>query len=338
MSVDVEVHRPVSVDISPRGRELIAQSLATATQHAYARDLEAWAAEGVTLPANPAAIVDVLARWHDSGLAPSTLTRRTAGLSTAHRLSGFSSPCHDPAVRYTLTGIRREAAEETTRRGRGKARAVKADALRRILPAPVSATMPLRIDRKGNAHRDRKGQAQRLRDARDRALLLIGFAGALRRSELVALNAEDLTQDGHRGIRLDIRRSKTDQEGKGETVGIPSGGLGADTAEAVETWIALAGTETGPLFRPIDRHGNVRTTRLTPEAANRIVQDRAALAGMDTEGISAHSLRAGYITTQAERNIPEHRIQRVSRHRSAMVLRGYIRDATIWENTPDLAV
>lgn len=336
MGTDIQARRPETLDVSSRGRDLIAQSLATSTQHAYRRDLEAWAAEGVTVPADPAAIVDTLARWHDQGLAPATLTRRAAGLSTVHALAGYPSPCRTPAVQHALTGIRREAAGETNRRGRGKAQAVKADTLRRILPEPRALAST--IVEKRSASERRAEQAALLRDTRDRALLLIGFAGALRRSELVALNVEDVTRDGHRGIRVDIRRSKTDQEGKGETVGIPAGGMGADVAEALESWLMLSGITEGPLFRRIDRHGNVRPQRITPEAANRIVQARAEAAGVDADGISAHSLRAGYITTQAERNVPEHRIQRVSRHRSAMVLRGYIRDATIWENTPDLAV
>lgn len=336
MGTDLEARRPETLDVSQRSREVIAQSLATSTQAAYRRDLDAWAAEGVTIPADPASIVDALTRWHDQGLAPSTLTRRAAGLSTVHALAGFPSPCHAPAVRYALKGIRREAAGESKRRGRGKARALKADTLRRILPP--SPTFSSDVDATRTIATRQAENAARLRDARDRCLILLGFAGALRRSELVALDVDSITRDGHRGLRLDIRRSKTDQEGKGETVGIPSGGLGADAAEALDAWLLLSGITDGPLFRGITRHGKVRPTRLTAEAANRIIQSRAEAAGVDVDGLSAHSLRAGYITTQAERNIPEHRIQRVSRHRSAMVLRGYIRDATIWENTPDLAV
>lgn len=339
MGTDLERQTPQAVTVSGRARQLIERSLAPSTQAAYQSDMAAWASEGVSIPADPAAILEALTRWHhDSGLAPSTLTRRAAALSTAHRLKGYPSPCQEPAVRHLLRGIRGDAAEEAESRGRGKAEAVKAGTLRAMLPEPVPASLPLSVDAKGNARRDRAAQTQALRDARDRALLLLGFSAALRRSEIVALNVGDITRDGYSGLIVNVRRSKTDQEGKGANIGIPSGGLGAMTAEALDAWLALSGISSGPLFRPIDRHGNVRPSRLTPESANRIVQDRATMAGLDAEGISAHSLRSGYITTQAQRKVPEYQIQRVSRHASVKVLRDYIRDATIWDDTPDLQV
>jgi integrase len=202
---------------------------------------------------------------------------------------------------------------------------------------PVACAFPIRLTPR-RAAEDKAGRAEVLRRSRDRALILLGFCAALRRSEIVALDVDDITQDGPRGLLVSIRRSKTDQEGVGATVAVPYGGLGTDTAEALEAWTTLASITSGPLFRRVDRHGNVGEDRLTPEAANRIVQDRGREAGVDASGLSAHSLRAGYVTAQARRNTPEHRIQAVTRHRSAEVLRGYIREATVMDRTPDLVL
>jgi integrase len=230
------------------------------------------------------------------------------------------------AVRSHLIALRRTAAQGP-KRGRGKAKALAPRDLRRMIGTEATCAISLETTGKGPRQ---AAAASLLRETRDRALLLLGFCAALRRSELVALDVEDVTQDGARGLLVSIRRSKTDQEGEGATVAIPYGGLGTDTAEALETWRALSGITSGPLFRSVDRHGNLGD-RITPETANRIVKDRAKSAGVDATGLSAHSLRAGYVTAQALRNTPEHRIQAVTRHRSAEVLRDYIREATVMD-------
>ena len=327
--------QPVAVEVSARSRELAQDRYAAGTAKAYRSDRAAWQAEGVAIPADPVDVLEALTRWHDAGLSPRTLTRRAASLSTLHRLCNAPNPMETEAVRSHLIAIRRNAAKGP-KRGRGRARAITPQELRRMLGEPVECAYPLRLSN-GSAHRDRAGAAAALRHSRDRGLLLLGFCAALRRSEMVALEVDDITKDGPRGLLVTIRRSKTDQEGEGQTVAIPYGGLGTDTAEALETWLSLSGITSGPLFRSVDRHGNIGGA-ITPESANRIVQDTARLAGVDSLGLSAHSLRAGYVTAQALRNTPEHRIQTVTRHRSAEVLRGYIREATVMERTPDLVL
>ena len=326
---------PATPAVSARAGELIGQRYAEGTATAYAQDRAAWEAAGVSIPTDPRDIVEVLTAWHDAGLSPATLTRRTASLSTLHSLAGYPSPAKSEAVRSVLIGIRRETARGE-KRGRGQARAVTPAELRRMIGEPRPVALPLRSTR-GRLCADRAGNADVLRHARDRAVLLLGFCAALRRSELVALTTDDVKRDGRRGLLITLRRSKTDQEGKGATVAIPYGGLGTETAEAVETWLALSGITAGPLFVSVTRHGTLGRS-ITPEAVNRIVQARAAAAGVDAAGLSAHSLRAGYVTAQAARNVPEYRIQTVTRHRSAEVLRAYIRAATIMDRTPDLVL
>lgn len=327
--------QPTSIVVSDRARSLIQQRYAEGTATAYANDRAAWEAEGITLPADPQRVVEVLTAWHDTGLSPSTLTRRTASLSTLHSLAGYPSPAKAEAVRSVLIGIRRESARGE-KRGRGQARAITPAELRRAVGEPVAQAFPVQEVR-GKFQADKAGQAEALRRARDRAMLLVGFCAALRRSEIVALDAGDISQDGHRGLLVTIRRSKTDQEGEGATIAIPFGGLGTDTAEALEAWRTMSGITSGPLFVGVNRHGGLGN-RITAESANRIVQARAAEGGVDPAGLSAHSLRAGYVTAQAARNVPEYRIQTVTRHKSAEVLRAYIRAATVMERTPDLVL
>ena len=173
---------------------------------------------------------------------------------------------------------------------------------------------------------------------RDRAILLLGFAGGMRRSELAALDVEDLT-DVEEGLDVLIRRSKTDQEGAGRTIGIPRG-RNRETCPviALQRWIRLAGITEGPLFRahrsrtdgPGPRQqrpeGRAGTARLTPQGIARVVQRAAARIGLDPAEFAGHSLRAGFATEAAAQGASERAIMRQTGHRSVEMVRRYIRD------------
>jgi integrase len=165
---------------------------------------------------------------------------------------------------------------------------------------------------------------------RDRALLLLGFAGAFRRSELAALNVADL-EFRPEGLRVTIRRSKTDQEGAGQVVAIVRGHKACPVA-AVETWLAFAQITQGPLFRPVSKGGQVLAGRLTPHSVGLIVKRHAEAAGFDPALFSGHSLRAGFLTSAAARGASLFKMMDVSRHRSADTLRIYIRDAEAFKD------
>jgi integrase len=124
------------------------------------------------------------------------------------------------------------------------------------------------------------GMGDRLKDLRDRALLLVGFAGGLRRSELAAINLNDFERV-REGIILTIRRSKTDQDGVGRRIGIPFGRTIHCPVNALENWLNAARIEDGPVFRPVDRHGRVSAGRLSGEAVSLILRNRMAAAGFD---------------------------------------------------------
>jgi integrase len=128
---------------------------------------------------------------------------------------------------------------------------------------------------------------------RDRALLLVGFAGAFRRSEVVSLDVADVTFGGD-GLIVQLRRSKTDQEGEGRKVGLPFGSNPLTCpVRALRAWLDVAGIARGPIFRPIDRHANIADTRLTDQSVALIVKRCAKVAGLDWEKYAGHSLRSG---------------------------------------------
>ena len=166
--------------------------------------------------------------------------------------------------------------------------------------------------------------------ARDQALILLGFAGAFRRSELVGLDVEDCTI-GRDGLTVTLRRSKTDQEGVGRRVGIPYGS-NPETCpvRTTQTWMEQAGISTGPLFRPINRHGQVKARRLSSPAVALLVKKLAQRAGLDPSKYAGHSLRAGHATAAAIAGASERSIMNQTGHRSVQMVRRYIRDGNLF--------
>ena len=170
-------------------------------------------------------------------------------------------------------------------------------------------------------------------DVRDRALLLMGFAGAFRRSELVAFDVQDIT-DTDDGLRLAVRRSKADREGAGDAVGLPYGSNPATCpVRAWRAWLEVSGITEGAAFRAIDRHDRLSSRRLTADAVATIVKRRAAAAaGLDATAFAAHSLRAGFATEAFSQGVPEFSVMRHGRWRSASSMRGYIREGDLWRD------
>jgi integrase len=154
---------------------------------------------------------------------------------------------------------------------------------------------------------------------------LLGFAGAFRRSELVALDVADL-QETEDGLRVTIRRSKTDQEGQGATTAIIRGNAYCPV-KALRAWLDTAGTVEGPVFRPVHKGGKVRDQRLSAKSVCQIVKDYAGELGLDAASFGAHSLRAGFLTSAASRGASAFKMWDVSRHKSMDVLQTNVRDA-----------
>jgi integrase len=165
---------------------------------------------------------------------------------------------------------------------------------------------------------------------RDRALLLLGFAGALRRSELVGLDLADVTE-GTDGLTVHLRRSKTDQEGTGRTVGIPFWSNPVTCpVRAWRDWLEVSSITEGPAFRPVDRHGRIGPTRLSAPAVALVLKRHAARAGLDPGEVAGHSLRAGLATSAASAGVPERVIAEQTGHRGTAMLRRYIREGSLF--------
>jgi integrase len=280
------------------------------TRRAYRTDwlaFTAWCAarELAPLPAAPATLALYLTDQADV-LKVSTLQRRLVAIAQAHRLKGHASPTEDAAVKAVWRGIRR--AKGTAQLG--KAALLTNDVRAMVLVLDLAAPIGVR----------------------DRALLLLGFAGAFRRSELVGLDVGDV-QVTREGLVVTIRRSKTDQEGEGQKVGIPRGKHpGTCPVKALQAWLELAGIDDGPIFRGVDRHGRILPTRLTAGSVARIVQRVAEAAGLDPAQFAGHSLRAGLATSAAMAGAEERDIMRQTRHKSVVVARRYIRDGSLFRN------
>jgi integrase len=165
---------------------------------------------------------------------------------------------------------------------------------------------------------------------RDKALLLVGFAGALRRSELVALTVADLDFTPE-GLVVALRRSKTDQEGKGRKIGIPPGRARTCPVRALQDWLEAAGIGEGAVFRGVNRHGQVADKPLTGRSVARIIQRAAERAGLDSTRFAGHSLRAGLVTTAAKAGKPTHSIMAQTGHKSVGMVQKYIREAKLFE-------
>jgi site-specific recombinase XerD len=279
-----------------------------ATRRAYRTDfgqfLEWCGRRGViALPASPETVCAYLAHLVEIGCKASTISRRIAAIGYAHKLAGHNSPARAEIVNATVRGIRRTIGTAVHRKTPVTAERVRA----------MSAAMP-----------------DRLIGLRDRALLLLGFAGAFRRSELVALNVSDV-QETADGLRVRICRSKTDQEAQGTTIAIVHGSV-ACPVRALKTWLSAASIDEGPLFRAVTKGGKVSSDRLSSRAVSTVVKRHAKALGLDPGAFGGHSLRAGFLTSAAARGASIFKMMDVSRHRSVNTLRGYVRDAELFRD------
>jgi integrase len=173
---------------------------------------------------------------------------------------------------------------------------------------------------------------------RDRALLPLGFAGALRRSELVGLDVDNVCE-GTDGLKVHLRRSKTDQEGAGRTLGIPYGSSPVTCpVRAWRAWLEVSGITEGHAFRPVDRHGRIGPRRLSAQAVALVLKRHAARAGLDPAEVAGHSLRAGLATSAAAIGVPERVIAEQTGHKGTAMLRRYIREGSLFRENAAGAV
>jgi integrase len=293
---------------------LAGKSASPATLRAYKADwthFAGWCAEKgfIPVPADPrtvGAYLTSLAKSH----APTTIRRRLSALGKMHRFNDLPWNSGHRDIQGPLQGLLREY-------GR---------------PVRKAGALTLKMLRQLVATCDRSARGRR-----DRALLLIGFAAALRRSELVALKVEDVVAVAG-GLRLRIARGKTDQAGQGAEIGLPRGRhLETCPVRAFEDWQAVAKRKAGPLFRKISTGDGIGDTALHPDAVRRILAYRIGMAGLTIEGfdrMSAHALRVGFITEAYNKGVRDEDIMRHTRHRDLRTMRGYVQRAGLVTESP----
>ena len=296
-------------DLEDEARGYLSASRAASTVRAYASDwraFNAWcSAHGLSaLPAEPTTVVLYLTDLARTAKT-ATIRRRISSISVAHQAAGVPSPTADILVRSTWSGIRRTNGTAQTRKA-----ALLTDEIRAMV-----ATLP-----------------DTLRGRRDACLLLLGFASAMRRSELVALDLAEVTETND-GLVVTVTRSKTDQEGEGRQIGIPYGSNPITCpVRTLRAWLDASKIEDGPLFRPIDRHGHLGAERLSDRAVAIVVKRAAEATGLDPKLVAGHSLRSGMATSAARGGATEADIMNQTGHKSLPVLRRYIRRGSLFND------
>lgn len=287
---------------------------APATLKAYGSDFAKFAdwceKQGFTsMPATPETVGAYLAAAGE-GYAMPTLRRRVAAIARASGMAGHPLDTKHPAIRETLRGISRRHGQPARRSA-----ALTTDEIKQLCEACDTSLTGLR----------------------DRALFLLGFAGALRRSELVGLDFEHIKW-ARDGMSLLIVRSKSDKAGEGAEITIPNG-----TSEttcpiaALKAWLHAAGIKTGPLLRKVNKSGRAQSERLSGDAVRQILlrrAEQASIKGSRLESISPHGMRAGFVTTAYRNSVPDEEIMGHTRHRSLTTMRSYVRRSKLSKKSP----
>lgn len=261
-----------------------------------------------SLPARPEAVATYLAALAMAGRADSTVTRHAAAIAWRHRQEGLAPPQQRDermVIADTLAGIHRE------QRARPSAR-----------KAAITATQLSAMINKAT------GEGSRA--IRDCAILALGLAAALRRSELIVLQLDDVEFE-QRGLKLTLRHSKTDQDGEGQVIAVPADKVLAPVAR-LRAWLAVRGSQPGSLFYQIDPQGRMTEEAMSDRSIARLIQKYAALAGLDPQSVAGHSLRAGFLTEASRSGATIAKMQEVSRHKKVEVLLGYVRSAELFDD------
>jgi integrase len=297
-------------ELIQKAKTFVAAAKAPATLKAYRndwRDFESWCREHqlTALPSTPETVALYIAD-RASTLASGTITRRLTSITKAHQAAGFTN---SPAttrhfvVGETLKGVRRTIGTAQ----HGKDPLLSAD-IRWIVAARREGLIGLR----------------------DSAIVLVGFAGGFRRSELAGICQCDLKFSSD-GVVISVRKSKTDQEGAGREVGLPFG-TSQETCpvRSLQQWLAASEISDGPVFRSVGRYGHVSRRGLHRDSIGKLLKRAAGRAGLKVEELGGHSLRAGCVTQAAMNGVREFVIMRQTGHKTVATLRRYIRSGEIF--------
>jgi len=308
---------PELVALAKTAAGYFADQLAPSTRHLYAGDWQRFAdwcaAYGMTaLPADVGTVALYITAIAKQERSLSTIKHHLAAIKAKHEDAGYPSSPASPIIKRIIQGISRQHGRPAR-----SAQALLPETLRQVVQAIDETT---------------------LIGKRDKALLLLGFAGAFRRSELVGLNMEDL-QWYDAGVIVQLGHTKTDQHGQGRLVGIPRGAH-PETCPvlALETWLLAAHLDTGAIFRGMDGKDRLISPRLSGRAVSLIIKRHLTAVGLDTTRYSGHSLRAGHCTAAVRAGVHAKLIMQQSGHRSHGMMLKYIRLGSIFSENSANAI
>ena len=289
-------------------------SKATNTIRAYKSDFKDFglfcAQNGFkSLPSEPKVVSLYLTYLSTKDAKMSTLKRRLVSIGVIHKIKGHSLDTKHPSIIENIMGIKRR---------KGSVQKGKKPLLINNLKLLINV-----IDQQ---------KCEEIKKLRDRSIILIGFSGGFRRNEIVALNYDDL-DFVHEGLKLSIRRSKTDQFGEGMIKALPY----FDNSKycpviSLKNWIDTSKIKSGSLFRRLTKGSRLSDNRLTDQTVALLIKKYLQLAGIDSKNYSGHSLRSGFATSAAESGAEERSIMTMTGHKSTEMVRRYIKEANLFKN------
>lgn len=295
-----DIERPQTLKTTWVANPYLQAATSENTRKAYRHDIRHYENWGGRLPATPECIVRYLETYAPT-LNPNTLARRLIAIRHWHTYQGFADPTSHPMITKTMTGIQRIHGKP-----KAKARALSHQEMQHLA-----------------AYLEEIGTAA---SVRDKALLLVGFYGALRRSELVAIRVEEIEWKED-GIEILLPTSKTDPTHSGQYCAIPRATQGECPVNALEAWLMLSHIQAGAVFRRLSSNEKIGTTPLTPLSVNHILKQRAKQAGLrDIDSLSSHSLRRGLATSAAKAGAPLQAIMRAGRWKQTDTVMEYIEE------------
>ena len=262
-----------------------------------------------SLPSEPKVVSLYLTYLSTKDAKMSTLKRRLVSIGVIHRLKGHYLDTKHPSIIENIMGIKRR---------KGSIQKGKKPLLINNLKKLINV-----IDQENN---------QDIKKLRDRSIILIGFSGGFRRNEIVSLDYNDL-DFVEEGLKIQIRRSKTDQFGEGSVKALPY----FDSSKycpviSLKNWIEISKIESGPLFRRFVKGSKLSENRLTDQTVALLIKEYLKLAGIDSKNYSGHSLRSGFATSAAESGAEERSIMTMTGHKSTEMVRRYIKEANLFKN------
>ena len=262
-----------------------------------------------SLPTEPKIVSLYLTYLSTKDSKMSTLKRRLVSIGVIHKLKGHYLDTKHPSIIENIMGIKRR---------KGSVQKAKKPILISNLKEIINV-----ID---------KQKMEKIKKLRDRSIILIGFSGGFRRNEIVSLNYDDL-DFVKEGLKITLRRSKTDQFGEGSLKGLPY----FDSPEycpvvSIQNWLNLSEINSGPLFRRFTKGPKLSEKRLTDQTVALLIKEYLELTGIDSKNYSGHSLRSGFATSAAEAGAEERSIMAMTGHKSTEMVRRYIKEANLFKN------